>query len=85
MMMMMTMANNTSTASSTMIAKELEFATLLGLVLEPTTNKVALTPALIEQLQELTMVLEVSKTQHQLLKPLCADAWIDLLPWHSFN
>lgn len=85
-MMMMTMANNTSaTSSTTMIAKELEFATLLGLVLEPTCNKVALTPTLTEQLQELTMVLEVSKTQHQLLKPLCADAWIDLLPWHSFN
>jgi hypothetical protein len=82
-MMMMTTANNTSTASTTMIAKELEFATLLGLVLEPTANKIALTPALTEQLQELTMVLQVS--QHQLVKPLCADAWIDLLPWHSFN
>ncbi len=87
--MMMTMTNgfqpSTVNTSSAMICKELEFATLLGLVLEPTRNQVALTPALTEQLQELTMVFQASQTQQPLLRPLCADAWIDLVPWHSFN
>jgi hypothetical protein len=85
--MMMTMTNGfqPSTTASSMLCKELEFATLLGLVLEPARNQVALTPALTEQLQELTMVFQVGQSQQSLLRPLCADAWIDLVPWHSFN
>jgi hypothetical protein len=71
--------------TSALAAKELAFATLLGLVLEPVQNKIALTPELSEQVQELTMVFQVSKAQQSLLRPLCTDAWIDLVPWHSFN
>ena len=84
---MMTTANGFPPAAtaSAMLCKELEFATLLGLVLEPTQNQVALTPALTEQLQELVMVFDVSQSQQSLLRPLCANAWIDLVPWHSFN
>lgn len=87
--MMMTMTNgfqpSTVNTSSAMLCKELEFATLLGLVLDPTRNQVALTPALTEQLQELTMVFQASQTQQSLLRPFSVDAWIDLVPWHSFN
>lgn len=57
----------------------------LGLLLEPSENKVPVTEGFLNDIQSITMAFSELNAQKTLLGSVNHDIWLEFIPWHSLN
>lgn len=64
---------------------EMEMSAVLGMLSEPTRNRVKVDPFLKSELLYLKHIFQVVQIQRKLIGPVNPDLWCEFLPWHSLN
>jgi hypothetical protein len=64
---------------------ELEMSQKLGLVLEPTQNRIAASNETIASVVSLLETFREHRTQAEWSQDLYTDMWLEFVPWHSDN
>lgn len=64
---------------------ELELCDHLGLLLEPTKNRVVMNEDLENDIAYVNLVFAEATLQKSDLGPVQQDLWLELIPWHSLN
>jgi hypothetical protein len=64
---------------------ELELSLVLGLLHDPTQNRLPIDEELKAELQHLNQIFQVQQLQQQAFKRPTQNLWREFLPWHSLN
>lgn len=68
-----------------MAMTEQDLSLFLGILHEPTHNRLPMDPLLSRDIEDLTLIFTLGFEQRDQLGSWNPDLWIDLLPWHSLN
>jgi hypothetical protein len=64
---------------------EQELCLTLGLLEEPSINRLPITEDLAYDIRTLKMVFDMAQSQRQPIGLTQMELWLDFLPWHSLN